>query len=81
MFCLSTFLKDFSSENTGPISIKFHIQPLGKGGKKIYIFCPGHITKMQPCPYMVKTLKNLLLQNHQADCLETWYVASGDLVL
>ena len=29
---------------------------------------------------MVKTLKNLLLQIHWADCLETWYVASGDLL-
>ena len=26
---------------------------------------------------MVKTLKNLLLQNRQADFHETWYVASG----
>ena len=28
-----------------------------------------------PCPYMVKTLKNLLLQNQWTDDLETWYVA------
>ena len=28
-----------------------------------------------PCPYMVKTLKNLLLQDQQTDDLETWYVA------
>ena len=28
-----------------------------------------------PCPYMVKTLKNLLLQNQLTDDLETWYVA------
>ena len=27
------------------------------------------------CPYMVKTLKNLLLQNQWTDDLETWYVA------
>ena len=27
---------------------------------------------------MVETSKNLLLQNHQVDCFETWYVASGD---
>ena len=58
MICLSTFLKDFSSENTGPISIKFHMQPLSKGGKKIYIFCPGHITKMADCPYIIKTIQN-----------------------
>ena len=34
-----------------------------------------------PCPYMVKTLKHLLLQNHWADWLETWYVVSVDWVL
>ena len=28
-----------------------------------------------PCPYMVKTLKNLLLQNQWTNDLETWYVA------
>ena len=30
---------------------------------------------------MVKTLKNLLLQNQKADDLESWYVASGARVL
>ena len=34
-----------------------------------------------PCPYMVKTLKNLLLRNQKADDLETWYAALGDRVL
>ena len=29
---------------------------------------------------MVKTLKDLLFQNHWADCLETWFVAFGELV-
>ena len=29
--------------------------------------------------YMVKTLKNLFLQNRQANFHETWYVASGIL--
>ena len=29
-----------------------------------------------PCPYMVKALKNLLLQNQLTNDLETWYVAS-----
>ena len=32
-------------------------------------------------PYMVKTLKNLLLQNQKDDDLESWYVASGAPVL
>ena len=30
-----------------------------------------------PHPYMVKTFKNLRLQNQKADDLETWYVAFG----
>ena len=34
-----------------------------------------------PCPYMVKTLKNLLLWNQKADDLETWYASSGARVL
>ena len=33
-----------------------------------------------PCPYMVKTLNNLL-RNQKADDLETWYAASGVRVL
>ena len=30
-----------------------------------------------PCPYMVKTLKNLLLQNQRSYDIETWHVESG----
>ena len=74
--CLSTFSKAFSSEATWAISIKFHMQPSGSRGKKIYRFGPGHMTKMATMPYipcMVKTLKNLLFKNQWADCLETWY--------
>ena len=32
-------------------------------------------------PIYGNTLKNFLLQNHWADCLETWCVASGELLL
>ena len=42
----------------------------------------GHMTKMffsGPC--IVKTFKNLLLRNQEADDLETWYAASGTQVL
>ena len=34
-----------------------------------------------PCPYMVKTLKNLLLWNQKDSDLETWYATSGARVL
>ena len=57
MICLSTFSKDFSSETTRLISIKFHLQPLDREGKKVYIFRPGHMTKMAATPIYVKNLK------------------------
>ena len=47
---VSTFPEDFSSETTGPTSFKFHMQPPGKGGKKVYIFGPGYMTKMATIP-------------------------------
>ena len=48
---------------------------------KIYTNELGHITKWPPCPYMVKTLKNLLLQNQKTDDLETLYVALSMQIL
>ena len=50
---MSTFSKDFSSKT----SLIFHMQPSGKGGKKVYIFGPIHVTKMATMPSMVKALK------------------------
>ena len=43
-------LKDFSSESTEPVSIKFHMQPIGSGENKIYIFGLGTMTKMATMP-------------------------------
>ena len=57
----STFSKDFSSETTVPISIKFHMQPLDRGGKKVYIFRPGHMAKMAAMPIYGKNLKKIFL--------------------
>ena len=57
MICLSTFSKDFSSETTGPISIKLHMRPLDRGRKKVYIFLPGHMTKMAATPIYGNNLK------------------------
>ena len=53
----STFSKDFSFETTGPISIKFHMQPLDRGENKVCIFRPGHLTKMAAMPIYSKNLK------------------------
>ena len=68
--CPFTFSNIFSSETTLPIKAKFYVEPPWEGGTKVCINGPGHMTK-------IKTLKNLLLQNRQADFHETWYVASG----
>ena len=57
MICLSTFSMEFFSETTGPISIKFHMQPLNRRGKKVYIFRLGHMTKMAATPINGKNLK------------------------
>ena len=75
---ISTYLKNYFSKTTGPFSIKFHMRRPGTEGEKVYIFGPGHMTKIAAMPIYVKNLKkNLLLRNHLADCLETLYVANG----
>ena len=55
--CLSTFSKGFCSETTGSISFKFHMQSSSKGGKKVYIFDLGHMTKLVAMPIYGKNLK------------------------
>ena len=67
--CLSIFSKCFSSKKTVPISLKFSSQHSSKGGKKIYIFGPGHMTKMAAMRIYGKNHEQYLLQNHWADCL------------
>ena len=34
-----------------------HMRPPSKGGKKVNIFCPGHMTKMATMPIYAKSLK------------------------
>ena len=44
--------------------------------------CSGsHDPTWLPSPYMVKTFKNVLLRNREADDIETWYKASSTQVL
>ena len=53
----STISNDFSSETTGPIATKFHIQPPGPLGKKSCSNCLGHMTNMAAMPIYGKNLK------------------------
>ena len=50
-----------------------------ESGNKIYISCPGHMTKMAAMPIYDKTFKNLILQNNKSYDLRVWHVASGTL--
>ena len=54
---LSTISKVFSSETTGLILTKFHMQPLGPLGKKTCSNGLGHMTKMATMPIYGKNLK------------------------
>ena len=45
-----TFSKDFSSETTEPNSIKLSMPSPSKGGKKVHISGPDHMTKIAAMP-------------------------------
>ena len=76
----STISNIFSSETAWPIKAKFYVEPPWEGGTKVYINDPGHMTKMAAMLKNAQNLKKILLQNHWANCLETWHVASGYVV-
>ena len=48
--CMSTFSNIFSSETTGPIETKFHMECPWDGGTKVCSNGPGHMTKMVAMP-------------------------------
>ena len=75
-----TFSNFFSLGTARPIEAKLHVDPPCDRGTKVCSNGPGHMTKMATM-YMVKTLKNLLLWNQKADDLESWYAASGTVVV
>ena len=55
--CMSTFSNIFSSETTGPIEAKFHMEPPWDGWTKVCSNGHGHMTKMAAMPISVKNLK------------------------
>ena len=54
---LSTFSNVFSSETTGPIEAKFHLESPWDGGTKVCSNGPGLMTKMAAIPIYGKKLK------------------------
>ena len=72
---LSTPLNIFSSVTTGPIFFKLHAPPSVKGGiENLYKWSLSDKSRWPPCPIMLKTLKNLLLQNQESFKAESWSV-------
>ena len=64
--CPSTFSNIFSSETTGPIELKFHMETPLDGGRKVCSNVPGHVTKMAAIAHIwQKPFKNLLLQDEE----------------
>ena len=57
VYVLSTFSNIFSSETTGPIEAKFHMESLWDGRTRICSNGPGHMTKMAAIPIYGKNLK------------------------
>ena len=56
---MSTFSNIFSSETTGSIEAKFHMEPPWDGGMKVCSNGPGHMTKMAAMPIYGKNLKKI----------------------
>ena len=79
--CMPTFSNIVSTETTGPIEAKFHMEPPWDRKTKVCSNGLGHMIKMAAMPIYGKTLKILLLRNQKADDLETWYAALGAQVL
>ena len=54
---LSTFSNVFSSETTGSIEVKFHMEAPWDGGTTVYSNGPGHMTKVAAMLIYGKNLK------------------------
>ena len=55
--CMSTFSNICSSETSGPIEVKFHVEPPWEGGTKVCSNVLGQLTKMAAMPIYGKNLK------------------------
>ena len=75
MYKIVLFLNVTFSEIAWAIFIRFLMEPYVKRVLTIWMVLP-HWTRLLPCPYMVKMLKNLL-QNQESFEAESWYTALG----
>ena len=73
----STPLNNFSSETLGKISSNFMWSLLLKGDWNSLQMVTVRKSRWPPCPYIVKPLRNLLLQNRESFGAKYWYKAFG----
>ena len=79
MYKIVWFLNVSFSETFWPIFTRFYMGPSFERVLKICSMVLCHWTRWPPCPYMVETLKNLLLQNQESFEAKSWYIHSiGD---
>ena len=71
----------FFSETACPIKPKFYVEFPCEVGKKVFINCTTHMTKMVARPIYGKNIKDSLLQNQKSYDLETLHVALGTQAL
>ena len=69
-----TISKIFSSETTGSIKAKLHVEHPQEGGTKVNINDPGHMTKMATMPIYGKYI------NHNLGLTMTYFTARSILV-
>ena len=72
-----TFSNDFSSEAAEPILLKFQMEPLRLEELKNAKMVAARWPRWPPCPYIVKSFKNLLLQNQECLGAESLHKSSG----
>ena len=85
--CMSKF-SNISSETTGPIKMKFHVDPPWDGGTKVCSTGTGHMTKMTAMPKYGKNRKKIFFSGTkrpmtlkfgmQHGVLEYYQVCSND---
>ena len=74
--CKIVYFFQFRLWYSWAIFTRFHTGP-SKGYCQFNRIVPRHWTRWPPCPYMVKTLKNLLLQNQESFGVDLWVYSIG----
>ena len=76
----------FSLSSSSSSTMFKHLLLWNRFANQSQILCGASLVQVTwprwpPCPYMIKTFKNLLLQNQKSYGLETWHVALGTQAL